>query len=163
MKLKNIIQRNLKLDTNYTFIDKCYIPLEYSGFCCANCGKPIANIATVKNENGETFNIGFDCLETLLLNNSLLQNSNDFQKAKVMIPKIIRFAKTIKQTISNNSYVTGLLFERPDYGDYFTFYWLIGMQISSNNNDYVKLKEMEFDFLIATLKNIFPKLRILIK
>ena len=43
---------------------------------------------------------------------------------------------------------------------FFTFYWLTNNSLDSRNNDYVKLKDMNFNFLIETLINIFPKLKI---
>jgi len=38
---------------------------DYVG-CCDNCGKIIVNIATVKDENGKTYEIGLDCKKTLI-------------------------------------------------------------------------------------------------
>ena len=101
--MKAIIKRNLSLETKYTVVDKKYIPLENGVGCgCDNCGKLIANIATVKNENNEVFNIGFDCLETLLINNSLLSTNDiaDYERIKKMIPKVLRFAKSLKEGFS---------------------------------------------------------------
>ena len=34
--------------------------------CCDNCGKIIVNIATVKDENGKSYEIGLDCKKTLI-------------------------------------------------------------------------------------------------
>ena len=82
--MKQIIQRHLPLDVTYEVIDKKYIPILEGGGCtCDNCGKLIANIATVRSTNG-TYNIGLDCLETFLLNNNLLRgfNSDDLAKTK---------------------------------------------------------------------------------
>ena len=164
--MKAIIQRHLPLTVNYTVIDKKYIPLESGcGMCCDNCGKLIANIATIKSDEGNIYSIGFDCLETILINNSLLSTNDilDYERVKKMIPKIIRFSKTVKEQMTNSSAnITGLLFDSPMKGsDYYPFYWLCGDQTTSRNNDYVKLKEMDFDFLLKTMANIFPKLRIL--
>lgn len=161
--MKQIIERSLSLSIRYTLIDKKYIPLEHScGLGCDNCGKLIANIATVRSESGEVYNIGFDCLETLLINNSLLSSGDieQYERVKKMIPKVLRFAKIIKAM----SKVTGLLFEIQKYpSDLYTFYWLTNNQLSSRDNDYVKIKDMDFDFMIDTLKNIFPSLTILTK
>jgi hypothetical protein len=165
--MKNIIKRNLPLDIQYNIIDKQYIPLiDGIGTCCSNCGKLIANIATVKNSNNDTFYVGFDCLETLLINNQLLSNNDiiEYQKTKKSIPKILRFIKTINQTILNNQTIniTGLLFEKPTYStDYITFYWLADNSLTSRNNDYVKLKDVDFDFFMSTL-SIVTKLNIYI-
>lgn len=163
--MKQLIERRLPLNVKYIVTDKKYIPVLDGGGCtCDNCGKLIANIATVKSTNG-SFNIGFDCLETFLLNNSLLDGFNleEYEKVKSMIPKVIRFSKTIKEVIGKHQSITGLLFEAPMFGDYFTFYYLQNGMKESRNNDCVKIKNMDFEFLIETLRNIFPKLEIIIK
>ncbi len=161
--MKNIIQRHLPLNIKYFVTYKKYIPLsEGYGQCCDNCGQLIANIATVKNEDGKVFNIGFDCLETILINNHLLSAGDveQYERTKKMIPKIIRFSKVIKEAKG----VTGLLFEVQKYkSEYFTFYWLFNGQTNSRQNDYVKLKDMNFNFLLTTLKYIFPNIQILTK
>ena len=164
--MKRIVQRNLPLTVKYTLINKQYIPLsEGYGCCCDNCGKLISNQATVRNTNNETFVIGFDCFETLLINNSLLSNHDitEYEAVKKMIPKIIKFSKTIKAVIDiNKGLITGLKFDPLKYGsDYIPFYWLTNNQTISRNNDYVKLKDMNFDFLIETLRNIFPNLMLI--
>ena len=165
--MKNIIQRNLPLDIKYFLTDKKYIPLEQScgAYCCDNCGALIANIATVTNTNNEVFNIGFDCLETILINNSLLSSNDiaEYERVKKMIPKVLRFAKQLKETISINNGLDGFKFERPT--GYFSdsgwvTYWLLKGNCKPYNTN-VKIKEVNFDFLIDTLKNIFPKLKII--
>ena len=48
--MKNMIQRKLPLDVLYNLIDKRYISLiDGCGCTCDNCGKLIANIATISN------------------------------------------------------------------------------------------------------------------
>lgn len=165
--MKTIIQRNLPLDQKYYLIDKKYIPLDVSigGYCCDNCGKLIANIATVKNDEN-TYNIGFDCLETILINNSLLSTNDikDYERIKKMIPKIIRFSKELKEIFAlNQNQITGLIFERPDsYLSYWITYYLIKNGGKPYNTN-VKLKDVDFDFMIDTLKNMLPKIEIIIK
>lgn len=165
--MKTITKRNLPLNVKYVVSDKKYIPLvEGMGLCCDNCGKLIANIATVINENGFTYSIGFDCLETLLLNNNLLDKGDieSYEATKKMIPKVIRFSRLIKETRYKYPTITGILLERSLYKtDYQIFYWLQNNAEHSRDNDYIKLKDMDFDFLVTTLRNIFPKLSILIK
>ena len=158
--MKRIIQRHLPLDVRYICTDKKYIPLiEGSGCTCDNCGQLLANIATVKSVNG-VYSIGFDCLETVLLNNNLLDgfNIDEFERTKKMIPQVIGFSKKIKEVIKNSPQVTGIRFETPDFADWFTFYWLSD---SRPYNDCIKIKGMDFNFLVETLKNIFPKLEII--
>lgn len=165
--MKTIIQRSLPLNINYTLIDKKYIPIEQSAgaYCCDNCGKLIANIATVKNTTGDIYNIGFDCLETILINNSLLSSGDiaEYERVKKMIPKVLRFSKYIKEKLSINSHlnIAGIKFEVPTYQtDWLTFYWLQNNSDKSRDNDNIKLKDVDFDFVIQTIKNIFPKLTI---
>lgn len=166
--MKAIIKRNLPLNVKYIVTDKKYIPLENGFGCgCDNCGKLIANIATVKNETNEVFNIGFDCLETLLINNSLLSTNDieQYERVKKMIPKVLRFSKVLKETISLNNGLDGFRFERPT--GYFATnpcwltYWLLKGNAKPYNTG-VKVKDMDFDFLITTLKAIFPKHLILV-
>ncbi len=166
--MKAIIQRALPLNEMYGLIDKKYIPLDESffGTCCDNCFKLIANIATVRSESGKVFNIGFDCLETLLINNSLLSSGDiaEYENAKTQLPKIIRASKKLSETIRNNKHlnITGLKIERPMFeGDKFhPFYWLKDNQTTSKDNDFISIKGVDFKLLIDTLKNIFPKLNI---
>jgi hypothetical protein len=158
------LQRNLPLNVNYTLIDKKYIPIEQSGgaYTCANCGAVISNIATVMSDTSIRHDIGFDCLETILINNSLLSTGDiaQYELIKKMIPKIIRFSKQLKETIElNNGRLTGFKFERPSgyfKNDSFITYWLMSAGKPYNTN--VKIKDIDFDFLIDTLKNIFPKM-----
>lgn len=166
--MKNIIQRNLPLDKKYILVDRKYIPItEGCGLCCDNCGHLIANIATVKDEDGKQYSIGFDCMETFLMNNQLLDKKGveEYQRIKPMIPKILRFSKCLLEVIQiNDIKITGILFERPDmFQSYITFYWLTNNKKDSRDNDSVKLKDVDFDFLIETLKNFFPNLEILVK
>lgn len=165
--MKNIIQRNLPLDVKYTILDRKYIPILDGGGCiCDNCGKLIANIATVKSENG-THSIGFDCMETFLLNNQLLDgfDVDEHKRVKKMISKIIRFSKYLKEIMDANPSIniTGLRFEQPTFGDWITFYYLKNNEETSRDNDSIKLKDTDFKFLIETMKNIFPNLQIIIK
>lgn len=166
--MKAIIQRNLPLDIQYSIINKRYIPIEQScgAITCANCGQIIANIATVKDAAGKVSDIGFDCLETILINNSLLSTGDiaEYEKTKKMIPKLIRFSKVIKERLeaNRNVNITGIRFEQQNYpSDYYPFYWLQNNQEASRDNDFVKLKEVDILFIIENLKNIFTKLTFL--
>jgi hypothetical protein len=168
--MKAIIERALPLNEKYTLLDKKYIPLiESFGTCCDNCGKLISNIATVRSESGKVFTIGFDCLETLLINNSLLSTGDiaEYEKARVQIPKVIRAAKKLKETIDNNKHlnITGMLIEKPMFTDskFYPFYWLSNNHLDSRDNDYIKIKDADFNTMVDTLKNIFPSLTIILK
>lgn len=163
--MKAIIERNLPLDTTYSLTDKKYVPLlDGCGTCCDNCGKLIARIATVRSAQGKSYSIGFDCLETILINNSLLSTLDvvQYEAAKKMLPKILRFSKQLQETIDLNNGLDGFRFERPtgyfkDDG-WITYYLLKGNSRPYNTN--VKIKGMDFDFLVETLRNIFPKHKI---
>lgn len=166
--MKAIIQRNLPLNEKYGLIDKKYIPLiESFGTCCDNCGQLIANIATVRAESGNVYNIGFDCLETILINNSLLDSGSieQYQRAKIQLPKIIRASKKLSETLQNNKHIniTGILLEKPTFegSKFFPFYWLKNGETKSRDNDLLIIKEVDFTLLTETLKNIFPRLHIL--
>lgn len=165
--MKNIIERSLPLNVRYNLINKKYIPIEQScgAYCCDNCGQIIANIATVKNDNNEVFDIGFDCLETILINNALLSTGDiaEYEAIKKTIPKVIRFAKELKETIAKCKTLTGLRFEIPCYqSDYYTFYYLHNNQLVSRDNSNMKMKDIKLSFVIDTLKNIFPQLNIIL-
>ena len=61
--MKKIIERNLPLNHSYTFKS---VNRSEDGYICANCGKPIVNIATVlDNTTKQTHLIGLDCCDTL--------------------------------------------------------------------------------------------------
>ena len=164
--MKTIIKRKLNLNVKYVCIDKKYIPLfDGGGTCCDNCGKLIANIATVKSSEG-VYYIGFDCLETFLLNNSLLDGFDleQYEATKKQIAVIIRLSKQVKEVISNNPQIniTGLLFNKPSYkSDFYPFYYLKNNELTSRDNSYLKGKNLNFDFLIEIFKNIFPQLTII--
>jgi hypothetical protein len=149
--MKSIIKRNLSLETKYTLIDKKYISLEDGFGCtCANCGKLIANIATVKNESSEVFNIGFDCLETFLINNSLLDGKSilEYQQFKKFLPTYLKRSKDIKEFILNNKSlnVVSIEFDTLDFKNhvenwskyhkqqYLTYYYIFenGKKYNSN-------------------------------
>jgi len=157
--MKAVIQRKLDLSVKYVITDKKYIPLENGcGLGCDNCGKLIANIATVQSRNG-SFNIGFDCLETVLLNNSLLYTGDilEYERTKKMIPKVLRFSKVLKELISLNNGLDGFSFDRPN-GSFLSDVWITYYLLKGNSKPYntnVKLKDVDFDFLITTLKAIF--------
>lgn len=106
MKTKNIIQRNLPLDVKYILIDKSYLSIENGGGCsCDNCGKLITNVATIKNESNKVYNVGFDCLETFFINNSLLDNKSveDAQHFRKNVTSYVRKSNEIKEFIDKNN------------------------------------------------------------
>lgn len=167
MNFKNIIQRNLPLNIKYNLIDKKYISLiDGSGCTCDNCGKLIANIATVKSETGVTYNVGFDCLETFLINNSLLDGISitEYQHFKKCLPTFIKRAKELKESVG---FYTGLEFDFTnfnswiEYGNstYLTFYYTHECGKRCNSNLRLKNDVVLNDFL-SVVKSINPHLNI---
>ena len=72
----------------------------------------------------------------------------------------------LKETIDNNSTIniTGMAFEKLEYNNiYYPFTWLKNNELKGRDNDYVKAKDMDFEFMIETLHNIFPKLNIIVQ
>lgn len=103
MKDKRIIQRALPLTVKYQLIGISYVSIIDGGNCCDNCGKLISNIAQVKNTDGNYYSIGLDCLDTVILNNQLLDNASYVKylfsdkpaltKAKSLRAKILKAQK----------------------------------------------------------------------
>lgn len=167
--MKNIIQRQMPLDVNYSIVGKKYIPLiEGYGCTCDNCGKLIANIAEVRNPSGKMYNIGFDCLETFLINNNLLSKGDieQYEEIKAAIPKILNAAKKLKELIKSNRergiMVNGMEFNKPVPDFYcYSFNWLADG--CRPYNDYIKVNKVNFDFFMETIRSIFPSLNITVK
>ena len=121
--MKAIIERALPLNLVYTLIDKTYVPMADSYGCsCDNCGKLISNIATVKNSLGNTYTIGFDCLETLLINNNILENKSldEYLNYKSQLPTIIKKSKELNEIIistnkKNDVKITEIEFDKTDF------------------------------------------------
>ena len=151
--MKKIIKRNLDLTQNYTFIDKKYIPLlDGFGSTCANCNKLIANIATVKNEKNKLFNIGLDCLETLMLNNKILQGQKiDFSAIKKAIPKVRKERSYFKEFIKNNPKINRITIEK-SFGTWIDYLFYIDNKIVWNSNE--KIKNFDSELFIETMNTI---------
>lgn len=160
--MKAIIQRNLPLTVKYNLIDKQYISLMDGGWCCENCGKPIANIAKVKNETNETYYIGFDCLETLLINNNLLDGKSigEYKQFKKHLPTFIKHAKAIND-VCKKSNINTLLFEASKFNEwkslgnstFLTYYYV--SQNGKKYNEIVRLKnEVNVDDFINVVQSI---------
>jgi len=164
---KNIIQRKLPLNVTYTLVDKKYISLvDGMGCTCDNCGKLIANIATISN-GGNRYNIGFDCLDTILLNNAILSEIDiqDYEAYKAAITKTMKLIKRIKEVLTTCKTVTGIRFE---YGifensDFHTFYWIHNNNESTRDNDYVKIKGVKTEIICKIVSDYFKNLAITIR
>lgn len=162
--MKNIIARKLSLNVSYTLTDKKYISLtDGFGCTCDNCGKLIANIATV-NDGNKSYNIGFDCLDTILQNNAILSDIDiaDYQQYKAALSKIMKFIKRIKEVRVSCKSVTGIKFEVPKWeSDYHNFHWLHSGSTASRDNDYFKCKGITFDILFKVISDYFKDFTII--
>ena len=97
MTTKKVMQRNLSLTENYTFVSAKYISILDGGGCtCDNCGKLISNIVTIKDGNNNFYNVGSDCAETLqsLQNDfNYFQNKDCFNEGKQIRAKVQKYIK----------------------------------------------------------------------
>lgn len=87
--------KNAKLESgDYILLKTSYIPLMDSlGTCCENCGKVIANIATIQNtKSTNIFVVGLDCAKTLLKEETYNKAANEI-KEKTRISKKIELLK----------------------------------------------------------------------
>ena len=160
MENKRIIQRNLSLNQKYDLIRIVHIPLiDGSGCTCSNCGKLIANIATIKGlTDGIFYLVGSDCLETFILNNHLLEfgsvGSEYFNQAKNYMPKIISIKKDILEFLSKNLWMDRVLLE---YDSYFNTGLVVNYFKGSKQvyNDYFKYNKnasVNHSVLLESLK-----------
>lgn len=62
--MKKLIERNLPLADRYTLEGITH--LERGTVACENCGRDLSNVATISNAAGAGFNVGLECVKTLL-------------------------------------------------------------------------------------------------
>ena len=74
--------RRLPIDQKYEILDISYCGLDNAvGYSCENCGKSIANYATIKgSKDDKTYIIGLDCYSNVIAHNNL--SSNKFQDSR---------------------------------------------------------------------------------
>jgi len=161
---KRIIQRQLPLNEKYILLSTNYISLiDGIGCTCDNCNKLIANIATVKSEiTNKTYNVGFDCLETFLINNQLLDGKGVEHYETVVkksLSKIKKIRIDIKEFISKNPFIdTVEIIHEHWVQDWITFHYFSKGKMVWNDN--TKFKVMDFDMLVnslSTIKNLTVK------
>ncbi len=167
--MKQIIKRNLPLDVVYTLMDKKYISIvDGYGCTCDNCGKLIANIATISN-GSKSYNIGFDCLDTIIINNTILSQVDivDYEAYKNAIDKTMKFIKHIKEVLTSCNSVTGIKFVNESFWVgrevYHTFYWLHSGSLVSRDNSNVRIKNVPTELVYKIVKDYFKSLTILIE
>lgn len=123
MKAKKVIQRALPLDVKYTLNGVSYLSLEDGGGCsCDNCGRLITNMANVKSSKG-SYTIGLDCLDSIIINNDLLEGESYLQylysdKPAIQKAKSLR-SKLLKKSKEDANYKATL----KDFNDKFGFYF----------------------------------------
>jgi hypothetical protein len=85
---------NLPLNDNYQIINSFYTGGIENGCPCDNCNKLIANVAVIKNNNGQVFNVGLDCASTLSKIQGLYDVEVEFKELKSILAKINKFKKS---------------------------------------------------------------------
>jgi hypothetical protein len=96
--MKKVQQRNLPLDVKYTLVSVSHQSLEDGGYTCQNCGRLIANIASIKSEDGVISYVGLDCLDTLLEASLQLDTEGRLEYLYSALPAIAA-AKAIRAKI----------------------------------------------------------------
>lgn len=132
--MKKVIQRSLPLNVKYTLVGVSYLSLEDGGGCsCDNCGKLITNIAAIKSDR--VYNIGLDCLDSILLNNDLL-NGEDYFKYQYSDKPAIAKAKSLRAKILKKSKEDPYYFVTfKEFKNCFGFSFYTKRQISGNVYD----------------------------
>lgn len=151
---KRIIQRALPLSQKYTLISTNYISLvDGYGCACDNCGKLIANMATVKGDDNKYYTIGLDCLETFLINNNILDGKSieQFKIVKKSLPKVVSVREQIKTFLKANTFITGVKIENL-FDSWITINYFQGSK--QRWNDGFKYKTMDFELLLKSLSSI---------
>lgn len=163
-KTKKIIQRQMRLDQMYFLTSTSYVPLADSfGTTCMNCGKLIANIANVKGKKDDkNYLIGFDCLDTFLLNNNLLDGNSkaNFEFAKKALPKVVSIYKEVKQFVIDNPQITDIKIERI-FDTWVTVDYFVHTKQIWNSS--IKIKAMDFKLLEATIQGVSKDIKLTVK
>jgi hypothetical protein len=152
--MKNIIKRNLSLSQKYLLLDTKYISLiDGSGCTCDNCGKLIANIATISGETDQkSYSIGFDCLETFLINNHLLSGEDIelFNTDKKCLPRVKKESNWLKDFLNKNQFIKTVKIEYKHNWITYNFF----NETKQVWNDGSKAKDFNINMLLNTLKRI---------
>ncbi len=112
-KSKKVIRRNLPINKEYKLIDSFYTGgLGENPMICENCGRPIANVAVIEDNDGKTYDVGMDCAETLSsIKNSFefMGTQNDFKEATAIRNKV---RKAVKEgsTIEVENFPSGKIY-----------------------------------------------------
>lgn len=100
VKSKKIIRRNLPINKEYKLIDSFYTGgIIDNPMTCENCGRPIANVAVIKDEDGKSFDVGMDCAETL----SSIKNSMEFTSVQNHFQEAASIRNKIRKAVKGGS------------------------------------------------------------
>ena len=98
VKVKKVIRRNLPINKEYKLIDSFYTGgLTENPMTCENCGRPIANVAVLQDEDNKTYDVGMDCAETL----SSIKNSSEFMVVGNNFKEATAIRNKIKKSIKD--------------------------------------------------------------
>lgn len=162
MKIKELRVGKLPVDRSYTYVSRFYIPLmESTGTCCENCGRPIANIATIREANGTLHYVGMDCLETII---QLTKVHNialvDIIRFRAEFPKVFNKLKKIDDIVAknrkNNINITGILVDMSMSNENWLYYYYVtDNNEDSRDNDCIRLaKDTDLDMYIEYLPHV---------
>jgi len=119
--MKTVIQRQMDLSKVYKLEGIQYISILDGGCTCDNCGKLIANIATLESE-GKRYSVGLDCLETLLQQSETVLNWDDQYKFNWIYKAAIQKAKSTRAKITKlKKEYPSLVVELSEFEDRFGF------------------------------------------
>ncbi len=100
-KIKQLIERNLKFDQKYVYLEIVRGSIEGGQFCtCDNCGKLITNMVKVANKDTKKqYYIGTDCAETLAQAECLYNNgmATDYRLDLYVFNLVVRFVTELKK------------------------------------------------------------------
>lgn len=155
--MKKIIKRNLSLEQKYVLNGSVYVPIQDGGGVpCDNCGTLIANKAFVKGmSDDKSYCIGFDCLETFLQNNSLLDGESieQFEATKKSLPKVKAIRADIEEFLTKNNWLEAFQIKKSLFGKYVDIYYFYHGKEKWNDCWNIKEK-FNFDLLIETLTSM---------
>ncbi len=84
--MKKLIERKLPFSKKYSVLNISITGMDTDWSGCDNCGRPIANKATIMDTEGNQSVIGLDCLKTLfdaqsIEKSSYLRSADEYQDA----------------------------------------------------------------------------------
>lgn len=104
MGTKKVIRRNLLIE-NYTIVDTFSLG-EGDYVACDNCGRPIKNVAVIKSDTNQQYNVGLDCAQTLsgISEWDIDRHNDKFSEAKRILAKVRKHTKLVSHLYVSNSW-----------------------------------------------------------